>query len=394
MGKIELKAFAKINLSLDVVGRLDNGYHVIRSVMHAISLDDRVIVETGGAAGLYRNPSVKLAINADALNGQEGRSDTVFVPNDRQNTAWKAAMAMAEHFCPVAGGRIQIEIEKRIPVAAGLAGGSADAAAVILALAQLWDTGADLKSLMHIGAGVGADVPFCMAAIAANDGNAGFKSSPQACSAALAEGIGDHLTPLPSLAAAPAEGSIQSASPIGPGSDRLLSGSAGSIQSAFPTGSSGDSLLSGSEGRIQSASPTETKDDILLVKPAIAVSTARIYSLYDDFVHSGGDMRRPDTDTFVAALRRGGLDLNERAIHENMVNVLENITIKEYPVVNALIESIRRHVDSDHVLMSGSGPTVIAFFRGKRASSTFKDLRHDLELRLPIQCESHLVHLI
>jgi 4-diphosphocytidyl-2-C-methyl-D-erythritol kinase len=371
MGKIELKAFAKINLSLDVIGRLDNGYHAIRSVMHAISLYDRVTVETGGAAGLYRNPSIKLSVNAGALLEQSGQADVICIPEDRQNTAWKAAMAMAERFCPVTGGRIQIKVEKRIPVAAGLAGGSADAAAVILALAKLWATGADLESLMRIGAGVGADVPFCMAAIAAKNENIGFQDAPLACSAALAEGIGDQLTPLPSFAAAKKAVAAK--------------GESDSIQNSPQAPSTVP----------KEAIPAKDQIGILLLKPGIAVSTAQIYSLYDDFMCSKERMPRPDTDAFVSALWRSGLDLRDHEICKNMVNVLENITIKEYPVVNTLIESVRQHADSDHVLMSGSGPTVIAFFRGKnRASAAFRDFRHGLQLQPPISCESYLAHLI
>ncbi len=161
--EVTVKAPAKINLTLDVTGRREDGYHLIESVMQAIDLCDVVTVYKTG------HSDIRLEIDDER------------VPNDERNTAWRAAAA----FCEAAGlstAGIGIRIRKRIPMQAGLAGGSADAAGVLAALNLLTDARLDQDALCDAGAKVGADVPFCLL------GGAG-----------LCTGTGTIVTPLPSM---------------------------------------------------------------------------------------------------------------------------------------------------------------------------------------------------
>ena len=142
--EIRETAFAKINLSLDVTGVREDGFHNVLSVMQGVALYDYVtikIVPSDGAAG-------SVAV---------GRG----LPRDARNTAMKAADAFFA-FAGITGCRAEIALEKHIPVGAGLAGGSADAAAVLRGLNRLFDTRLSPEFLRIIGEGVGSDVPFCI----------------------------------------------------------------------------------------------------------------------------------------------------------------------------------------------------------------------------------------
>lgn len=139
--KITVDAPAKINLFLDIIGRLDNGYHSLFMVMQSIGLSDRVTLEkTEG--GIY-------------LSCSDSR-----LPSDEKNIAYKAAAAFFKYTGIEPG--VKIAIEKRIPFAAGLAGGSADAAAVIVGLDKIYETNLSERELCKIGLTVGSDVPFCI----------------------------------------------------------------------------------------------------------------------------------------------------------------------------------------------------------------------------------------
>lgn len=141
--KITVNAPAKINLFLDIIGRLDNGYHSLFMVMQSVDLADTVVIETAEEKGIC------LTCSDDRL------------PTDSKNIAYKAAVK----FCEYSGFEpsFRIHIEKRIPFAAGLAGGSADAAAVIVGLNSVLNTGFTQRQLCEIGLSVGSDVPFCIA---------------------------------------------------------------------------------------------------------------------------------------------------------------------------------------------------------------------------------------
>jgi 4-diphosphocytidyl-2-C-methyl-D-erythritol kinase len=136
------RAYAKINLTLDVLGRRPDGYHEVDMVMQSIDLSDLVWVEQ--TAG----PEIEIESNVS------------HIPLDARNLAHVAAMAFFR-YTGISSG-LRIRIEKQIPVAAGLAGGSADAAAVLRGLNRLFDTRLSHDELAQIGASVGSDVPFCV----------------------------------------------------------------------------------------------------------------------------------------------------------------------------------------------------------------------------------------
>jgi 4-diphosphocytidyl-2-C-methyl-D-erythritol kinase len=162
---ISLNAHAKINLSLDVLNKREDGYHNLQMIMQTIELHDTINI-------------------AKIQSGVEIYCDAPYVPNNNTNIAYKAAAAMLDRYKPGAG--VRIEIEKKIPVAAGLAGGSTDAAAVLKGVNQLFNLGLDQKELMEIGKTIGADVPYCLMG-----------------GTALAEGIGEKLTPLRQIGKVP-----------------------------------------------------------------------------------------------------------------------------------------------------------------------------------------------
>ena len=142
MKKIELEACAKINLHLDVVSRAENGYHGVNTVMQSVSLCDSVSV------ALTENGEISV------------RCDLPSVPCDRKNLAYRAAEMFFERVGASCG--VDIDIVKRIPMAAGLAGGSTDAAAVFYGLNRLLGEPLPKEALCELGARLGADVPFCI----------------------------------------------------------------------------------------------------------------------------------------------------------------------------------------------------------------------------------------
>ncbi len=181
METITIASRAKINLGLDLLGRRDDGYHLVRMVMHQVDLRDEL--EISWEEGSARSIRIE--------------SDLPGLPLGEDNLAWKAAERIMDR-CGREGG-VRIRIRKRIPVAAGLAGGSGNGAAALAGLNALWGCPLDLPALMELGGTLGADVPFCVMGIAAAEGKARLAGHPMAVSCALAEGIGTDLTPLPSL---------------------------------------------------------------------------------------------------------------------------------------------------------------------------------------------------
>ena len=165
MSVFEEKAYAKINLYLEVLERLPNGYHTIDSVMQTVSLCDVVSVKV--------KQSEKTAIRIDCNNKD--------VPCDSRNTAYKAAELFLEAIAESA--EVEIYIDKVIPMCAGLGGGSTDAAAVLRGLNKAYGDRLTVDELCRIGVGVGADVPFCV------------KGGATVCT-----GIGEIFSPCPELA--------------------------------------------------------------------------------------------------------------------------------------------------------------------------------------------------
>ena len=158
-------ANAKINVYLNVTSRRENGYHDIVSVMHTVSLCDRLFVDFSPAAQ-----------NTVCLTSDGNPS----MPTDEKNIAYRAAMLFLQEIGML--GAVSIHIEKNIPMAAGLAGGSTDAAAVLRALNELCGTPLSIEALCTLGAKLGADVPFCVRG-----------------GSALVTGIGDEMKSAPSM---------------------------------------------------------------------------------------------------------------------------------------------------------------------------------------------------
>lgn len=268
--ELKLKSYAKVNLSLDVVGKRDDGYHLVETVMQQVSLHDDIYI------GWRADNSGKLSISLSP-----GKP---YLPSDARNLAYKAALMMEEHCSFHPSGKLEIKITKRIPVAAGLGGGSSNCAAVIIAMNRIWNMGLDTRKLCSIGAGLGADVPFCILC----------QNSRYNC--ALGEGIGDELFPV-------------------------------------------------SRG---------LKKFVLLAKPAFGVSTKDVFKGIDAcFIE-----RRPDTDKLLASLKKG----DDRGLYDNMVNVLEEYTLKQYPEVEILKKNVQDTENVKKVLMSGSGPTIMGIY--------------------------------
>ena len=264
MDNISLKALAKINLGLDVVRRRDDGYHEVRMIMQTINLFDRLEIKK------IKESAIKIHTNL------------FFLPVNENNLVYKAAKLLIDEFGIQEG--VSVGLTKKIPVAAGMAGGSTDAAAMLFGMNRLFGLGLSKKQLMERGVKIGADVPYCIMR-----------------GTALAEGIGDKLSPLPAM----------------------------------------------------------VKCLVLIAKPQISVSTKFVYQnlkLDDKTVH-------PDIDRLIEDIRNKDL----KAVSDHMGNVLESVTIPNYPVISQIKEQM---MDSGAVgsMMSGSGPTVFGLFDDSRTA--------------------------
>ena len=159
---MRLKAMAKINLGLDVLGKREDGYHEVRMIMQTIRMYDILDIRK------TRRPGIVLTTNLP------------FIPTDQRNLVYKAAQMLMEEFDVEEG--LSIKLRKFIPVAAGMAGGSSDAAAAFVGVNRMFHLGLTEEQLMERAVKVGADVPYCIMR-----------------GTALAEGIGEKLTRLPGL---------------------------------------------------------------------------------------------------------------------------------------------------------------------------------------------------
>lgn len=175
------KGYAKINLTLDVTGRLENGYHLVKMIMASVGLYDELTFTKSD------EPGIRLAMKTDGGEAQTKLSQQTLSMGE-DNLIVKAARAilteerMAAKGISSANLGLDIILDKNIPMAAGMAGGSADAAATLRAINRMFELGLDTEELCEIGVKLGADVPFCVR---------------QGCY--LSEGIGEVLTELPSL---------------------------------------------------------------------------------------------------------------------------------------------------------------------------------------------------
>ena len=233
MEKLNYKARAKINRALDVCRRLENGYHEIKTVMQSVNIYDELEFKR------RRDPDIILSVDSRYELGDLGN-----------NLIFRAAKFMKEYYGIRQG--IEIHLKKTIPVAAGMAGGSTDAAATMLAMNEMFALKLDKEELMRQGLRLGADIPFCILG-----------------GTALAEGVGEKLTPLP----APPRASL------------------------------------------------------LVVKPPIMVSTKRVY----ETLRVNQIAKHPDIDGMMAALEQGDIERVANYLENVMeaVTVKENSIIAE-----------------------------------------------------------------
>lgn len=166
MDTLNLKALAKINIGLDVLRKREDGYHEVRMIMQTIHLFDRLKIQKTKEAGI------------------ELSSNLYYLPVNENNLIYKSAKLLMDEFGIQEG--IKVQLEKHIPVAAGMAGGSTDAAATLYGLNKMFDLGLSMEQLKERGAKIGADVPYCLMR-----------------GTALAEGIGEKLTALPPMPKCP-----------------------------------------------------------------------------------------------------------------------------------------------------------------------------------------------
>ncbi len=284
VSQIEIKAYAKINLSIDILGKRPDGYHEVLMVMEQVDLFDSVRI-------IWKENDEPISIHLS--------TNLPFLPTDEKNLAYKAAQEMMQRYGKDKKGEIKIEIEKRIPVAAGLAGGSSNGAAVLHGLNYLWELNLTVEALHGIGTKLGADVPFCITGQAALNKDLGLSDDSLAGTCALASGIGENLELVKPL-----------------------------------------------------------KSWVLLSKPPIGVSTAQVYQ----GIRLEEITDRPDTAELVAGLREG----NFYKISKNMMNVLENFSLTEYPMIMYTKNKMAQEGRAYKALMSGSGPTVFGLYTNRR----------------------------
>ncbi len=269
MDEIRLKALAKINLGLDVVGCRNDGYHLVRMIMQTIHLFDSVLIKK------TVEPGIKFTTNLH------------FLPTDSHNLAYRAAEILMDEFEIKEG--VYIDVKKCIPVSAGMAGGSADAAAVLYGMNRIYGLHLTARQLAERGLALGADIPYCLMR-----------------GTALAEGIGEKLTRLPAIPRCP----------------------------------------------------------VVIAKPGINVSTKWVY----ENLALGRKTVHPDIDRLLKDIKHHNL----KKIAAHMGNILESVTINEYPVIAQIKENLKKH-GALNAAMSGSGPTVFALFEKRETAKKAAD---------------------
>ena len=288
MDQITRKAYAKINLGLDVIRRRPDGYHEVKMIMQTVGIYD--ILTFRKKEQLEGSPQITIALELKETQGMAFSKEAL--PCDKSNLIYKAAALIMETYDIKEG--VEITLQKNIPIAAGMAGGSTDAAAVFHGLNELFSLSMSLEDMKKLGVKIGADVPYCIMG-----------------GTALSEGIGEILTPL----------------------------------------------------------PAPPKAHLLIAKPDINVSTKFVY----ENLHADTLQFHPDIDGMVEALKAGSLT----GITDRMSNVLEAVTVKEYPIINQIKEEMIRS-GAQNALMSGSGPTVFGVYENeeaaKKAYETVKEL--------------------
>lgn len=252
------KAYAKINIALDVIGKREDGYHLLKMIMQTVDLYDEIDVKKNDGK------SISLSCNKK------------YIPTDERNLAFKAAKLFKEHFNVQEG--VDIYIKKNIPVSAGMAGGSTNAASVLYLMNKEFNVNASMEELRKLGVKIGADVPYCI------EGGT-----------SLCEGIGEIITKLK------------------PFKDKIL----------------------------------------VVVKPPFGVSTKEVYGNLD----INKVFKHVMVEELISAMERDDL----KFVANNMKNILENVTLRKHNILRNIKEEM---IDCGSIgsMMSGSGPTVFAFF--------------------------------
>lgn len=273
---LQLKAYAKINLGLDVLGVREDGYHEVKMIMQTVKLFDKLTFHL---------------LDEDVIRI---RTNLGFLPVNENNLVYKAVKLLKDTYHIQKG--MDIDLFKCIPVAAGMAGGSTDCAAALVGASKLFGLHLDKQTLMELGVSLGADVPYCVLR-----------------GTALSEGIGEILTPLPP------------------------------IPDCY----------------------------ILIAKPPVSVSTKFVYEHLD----AQKNIEHPDIDGMVEAIKKGNL----KGITSRFGNVLESVTIPEYPVIDD-IKHIMLSNGAMNSLMSGSGPTVFGMFEDEEKARQVARMIREKEL--------------
>ena len=272
--KKEYKAYAKVNIGLDVLRRREDGYHEVKMIMQTVNLFDNLSIED------FDDDNGTIVISAN--------QDTI--PVNEDNLIYKAAKLLLDEFSISKG--VKIHLEKNIPVAAGMAGGSTDAAATLIGINDIFSLGLSTEELMKRGVKIGADVPYCIMG-----------------GTALSEGIGEVLSEI----------------------------------KGFP------------------------QCYVLIAKPPINVSTKYVY----ENLHANELKYHPDIDGLIEFIKKGDL----YGIASKMENVLETVTVKEYPIIEE-IKTFMKENGAINSIMSGSGPTVFGLFDDKeKAEKAFSKLK-------------------
>ncbi|WP_394524892.1 4-(cytidine 5'-diphospho)-2-C-methyl-D-erythritol kinase [Lacrimispora sp. JR3] len=270
-----LKAYGKINLGLDVLRKREDGYHDVRMIMQTVGLYDKIDIY------LKETPGIEIVTNL------------FYLPVNENNLVYKASRLLMDEFHVTHG--IRIHLKKFIPVSAGMAGGSSDAAAVLFGVNKMFQLGLSREDLMERGLKIGADVPYCVMR-----------------GTALSEGIGEILTPLPDM----------------------------------------------------------PQCKVLIAKPGVSVSTKFVYENLN--LNRLKEEDHPDIDGIIKAIK----DHNIHQISQRMGNVLETVTIPEYPVIAQIKEKLKE-LGAVNAMMSGSGPTVFGIFISpKAAENAYEELRY------------------
>ncbi len=272
---LSLKAYGKINLGLDVLRKRADGYHEVRMIMQTVGIYDRVDL-------IWKEkPGITVETNL------------YYLPDNENNLVYKAADLLMKEFGITQG--VHIKLRKFIPVAAGMAGGSSDAAAVLFGVNKMFSLGLDQRQLTGRGVKIGADVPYCVVR-----------------GTVLSEGIGERLTPLPSV----------------------------------------------------------PQCQVLIAKPGVSVSTRFVYE--NLHIDKRRDDEHPDIDRLLEAIRRGDL----YGIAGHFGNILETVTIPAYPVIRDIKEFMLDYGAIGSLMSGSGPTVFGLFTNPKAAAECCEELRY------------------